>query len=122
MTAKSSSPRRSRRGVRAMAMCGRRYGDQGLGTRGWGSPESPVPSPQSLLCYGVMPRSPDRVVIRNARQHNLRGVTVELPRGALTVVTGPSGSRSEERRVGKSVDLGGRRVIKTKTRHEWYDT
>src|SRR6266545_2993491 len=39
-----------------------------------------------------MPPSPDRVIIRNARQHNLKGVTVELPRRALTVVTGPSGS------------------------------
>src|SRR5262245_34170038 len=39
-----------------------------------------------------MPSSPDLVVIRNARQHNLRGITVELPRRALTVITGPSGS------------------------------
>src|SRR3989449_3523587 len=39
-----------------------------------------------------MPRSPDRVIIRNARQHNLKGITVKLPRGALTVITGPSGS------------------------------
>jgi excinuclease ABC subunit A len=35
---------------------------------------------------------PDRIVLRNARQHNLKGVTVSLPRRALTVVTGPSGS------------------------------
>jgi excinuclease ABC subunit A len=28
----------------------------------------------------------------NARQHNLQGITVELPHRALTVVTGPSGS------------------------------
>src|SRR5438309_1656341 len=29
---------------------------------------------------------------RNPRQHNLKGITVELPRCALSVVTGPSGS------------------------------
>jgi excinuclease ABC subunit A len=34
----------------------------------------------------------DRVILRNARQHNLKGITVELPRRALTVITGPSGS------------------------------
>ncbi|HVH10106.1 MAG TPA: excinuclease ABC subunit UvrA [Gemmatimonadales bacterium] len=39
-----------------------------------------------------MPVAHDRLVIRNARQHNLKGLTVELPRRALTVVTGPSGS------------------------------
>jgi excinuclease ABC subunit A len=35
---------------------------------------------------------PDRIVLRNVRQHNLKGITVELPRRALSVVTGPSGS------------------------------
>src|SRR5947209_6154864 len=39
-----------------------------------------------------MPPSPDRVIIRNARQHNLKGITVELPRRSLSVITGPSGS------------------------------
>ncbi|HED66896.1 MAG TPA: excinuclease ABC subunit UvrA, partial [Planctomycetes bacterium] len=34
----------------------------------------------------------DRIVVRNARTHNLTGVTVEIPRESLTVVTGPSGS------------------------------
>ena len=34
----------------------------------------------------------DRVILRNARQHNLKGITVELPRRALSVITGPSGS------------------------------
>src|ERR671919_2854345 len=39
-----------------------------------------------------MRSSPGRVIIRNARQHNLKGITVCFPRRALTVITGPSGS------------------------------
>jgi excinuclease ABC subunit A len=35
---------------------------------------------------------PDVIRIVNARQHNLKGVTVDLPRRALVVITGPSGS------------------------------
>ncbi|HSJ24201.1 MAG TPA: excinuclease ABC subunit UvrA [Longimicrobiales bacterium] len=34
----------------------------------------------------------DRILIRNARQHNLKGVDLEIPRRALVVMTGPSGS------------------------------
>ncbi|HEX6940546.1 MAG TPA: excinuclease ABC subunit UvrA [Longimicrobiales bacterium] len=34
----------------------------------------------------------DRIIIRNARQHNLKGVDLDLPRRALIVLTGPSGS------------------------------
>jgi excinuclease ABC subunit A len=32
------------------------------------------------------------IVVRGARTHNLRGVDVEIPRDAMTVITGPSGS------------------------------
>ena len=39
-----------------------------------------------------MRQPPERVVLRNVRQHNLKGITVEFPRRALSVVTGPSGS------------------------------
>ncbi len=34
----------------------------------------------------------DRIIIRNARQHNLQGIDLELPRRALIALTGPSGS------------------------------
>ena len=34
----------------------------------------------------------DAIRVRGARQNNLKGIDVEIPRGLLTVVTGPSGS------------------------------
>src|SRR5213082_3202810 len=34
----------------------------------------------------------DRIVVRGARQHNLKGFDLEIPRRSFTVVTGVSGS------------------------------
>src|SRR5213082_332257 len=34
----------------------------------------------------------DKIVVRGARQHNLKGFDVQIPRRSYTVITGPSGS------------------------------
>src|SRR5947199_3726958 len=46
--------------------------------------------PVSLLAYGSM--SSDSLIVRGAREHNLKDITVEIPRDSLTVITGLSGS------------------------------
>jgi excinuclease ABC subunit A len=38
------------------------------------------------------PGAPDLIRIRGARQHNLKNLDLDLPRGAMTVITGVSGS------------------------------
>jgi len=45
-----------------------------------------------LVCAGSVWMAIDKITIRGARQHNLKDVSLEMPRNRLTVVTGLSGS------------------------------
>src|SRR5437762_13452476 len=55
----------------------------------------------------------DRLIVRGARQHNLRNVSCELPRNRLIVVTGPSGSGKSSLAFDTSYAEGQRRYVES---------
>src|SRR5947207_15131247 len=69
----------------------------------------------------VMPSRPSLPSLRHRSGGNWLVRSISAARGAISFPAKSctvSRSRSEERRVGKSVDLGGRRIIKKKKRKE----
>ncbi|QOD09343.1 excinuclease ABC subunit UvrA [Rathayibacter toxicus] len=53
---------------------------------------SPVPSASSRRCVSALDESVSKLVVSGARVHNLRDLDLEIPRDALVVFTGLSGS------------------------------
>jgi len=54
-----------------------------------------------------------KIVIRGARQHNLKNISLEIPRNTLTVVTGPSGSGKSSLAFDTIYAEGQRRYVET---------
>ncbi|HTQ86294.1 MAG TPA: hypothetical protein VMI93_08780, partial [Candidatus Solibacter sp.] len=54
-----------------------------------------------------------KIVIQGARQHNLKNISLEIPRDSLTVVTGPSGSGKSSLAFDTIYAEGQRRYVET---------
>jgi excinuclease ABC subunit A len=55
----------------------------------------------------------DFIRIRGARQHNLKGIDLDLPRAAMTVITGPSGSGKSSLALDTLFAEGQRRYVES---------
>ena len=55
----------------------------------------------------------EKIIVRGAREHNLKNITVEIPRNKLTVITGLSGSGKSSLAFDTIYAEGQRRYIET---------
>src|SRR5262249_18722831 len=80
------------------------------GARGGPRARARPPSAQRLE-WG--PMANDRIVIRGAREHNLKSIDLEIPRDQLVVLTGPSGSRKSSLAFDTLYARGQRRYVES---------
>src|SRR5246500_4740298 len=57
-----------------------------------GHPLGPMPCRRHVPIWSTRHKVADRLVVRGAREHNLKDVSLDLPRDAMIVFTGLSGS------------------------------
>src|SRR5256712_13596609 len=55
----------------------------------------------------------DRIVVRGAREHNLKNIDLEIPRDQIVVITGLSGSGKSSLAFGTSCAEGQRRYVES---------
>ncbi len=63
--------------------------------------------------YCAIPNMDEWIRIRGARQHNLKNLDIDLPRRALTVITGPSGSGKSSLALDTLFAEGQRRYVES---------
>ncbi|QIL43224.1 ATP-binding cassette domain-containing protein [Acidovorax sp. HDW3] len=86
-------PPRGGRGATAAAGGAWGIAPSPLAGEGWGEGDAPQLSKQELLALAPQaPEAKNTIEIVNAREHNLKALSVSIPRGRFNVITGVSGS------------------------------
>ena len=92
---------------------------RGRGPGGWGGKVAGPVRPDDRGCRSrsspavYHPCMNDPIRIRGARQHNLKDIDLDLPRRALTVITGPSGSGKSSLALDTLFAEGQRRYVES---------
>ena len=69
--------------------------------------------PRTAKRRGHVAELPTHIIVRGARQHNLKGVDVEIPRDQMTVCCGPSGSGKSSLAMDTIYAEGQRRYVES---------